>query len=182
MDKRAKEQLRRIKASIERLTHGTPLQGADVQHHPSKNDGRLSFKVTSTHGDLIDTYAGVLISALENWTDESLDQRLYDSCVPGFGGFLNIPGRTTEGINVELPKRLRISDCTICAELSRDLRVQVASLREITRAGATISKDCNLESVDKFLTQLHQHLKIREEIQRLYVELEVHRKLRHGLE
>jgi hypothetical protein len=199
MEKRTARQLERIKISIERLTHATELEGSRVLQLPCRGKERLRFRVVSPRGDdLLDSYQGVLLSALENWTDDSLVQRLHHSCYPMVRRRLNkvgeaAPALTEASVLPEkdwsaLPASGWISapprparECPVCQAITSDIRGHLNDLRKTNRVGSSLREDTSVDGLNRFLSQLKRHISLREELQRLLIRRAIHRQNFHGV-
>src|ERR1700761_1014589 len=97
MDPRIAHQFRRIVESVARLTAGTPIEGTVVTWRQSEEPDRLAFTTTAPNGsEPFHGFRGILLCALEGWTDESLDHRLYASAYAPVQALLNRPAQVDQ--------------------------------------------------------------------------------------
>jgi hypothetical protein len=192
MDKRSAQQLDRVVASIQRLTFGTPFEGTRVLRRNSTHKDRLRFDVITPKSDhLLDSYHGVLIPALEGWTDESLDRRLYESASTPVRHLLNKPGGEEPG-PIDQPRELQDADvssrylseyqvlaCPECQEIFREIKMHLTCLRETAKMGSNLSRDLTFGGLGEFTDLLTQYLQLREEVEHLGARLAIHRRSSH---
>jgi hypothetical protein len=194
MSKQVKVQFKRIVDSIQRLTTGTPLERATVWRRISRDRERVAFRVASSTGSpLFACYQGILLLELKSWTDESLDQRLYESFDPLVGRLLNDP-KDPKNVNpgvgaqkndqdecVLLAPQIgeQINDrpkgCQVCRTILADMRAGLIGLSNIKQRGSAISGERSGDSLREFTHLLSCHLQMQDELARLRAALKIHR-------
>jgi hypothetical protein len=191
MINRVKIQLGRIADSIQRLTTGTPLEGATVRPRRSRDRDRVAFRVASPTGSpLFGCYGGILLVGLESWTDESLDRRLYESSDPLVRRHLNKPegahpGICTQGDDQDECAHLlpqisehaddRLKGCWICRAILVDINGWLIGLSNINQRGSAICGDRSGDSLKEFTYLLERHLQVQDELACLRAGLAIHR-------
>jgi hypothetical protein len=191
------DQLNRVKDSIRRLTQDTPLQGTSVSLGESAGRDRLNFRTLTPGGDqLIDCYQGVLLDALEGWTDSSLDRRMYEASDIMLRRLLNRPAGVDPTGYEEEPVTAspdcfdlqadgqpppRVSGCHTCQELHQEIQNRLLRLQATMRRGTSISRNRCRSSADEFIDLLSDHLHIQHELRMLHRTLAFHRQ-NHSLE
>jgi hypothetical protein len=175
-------QLERIVASVKRLTLGTVFDGTVVQPEVSEDSERLKFSaITPNGGPLFNFYTGILIHAVEGWTDESLDHRLYESSEPIFRHVLNKPdGISSVASEVDGSCESGFTGCQVCHEIALVINSRLACLDEISGRATRLSVDRSLENSDELSCLLKWHPKVHEELQRLQSALSIHLQSHHS--
>jgi hypothetical protein len=184
MNQKADEQLKRIAESVMRLTLGTILDGSSVEPVGSEQGDRLKFRVTLPRGgDLLNCHSGILIYGLESWTDQSLDERLYQSSEPAVRHFLNKPNGASVVVEEEsdLASPLDGNDrkqgvCIECRMTREEIKASLAELQQITQRGTSICRNCSDRDLEDYVNLLRRHLDLLEKIERTREQFALHRR------
>lgn len=198
LDTRVAEQFQRIVNSVTRLTQGTSLQGTVVRLNDPVDPERLALTVSAPTGRKpFKFYEGILLWALESWTDDELDRRLYQSSEPTLRHLLNPP----EGVlpvrapSVDIPPasepsspggfKIRWSGwqaigCSECRAFRQEIEFHQVRLRAASLESKRISARDSAEGLEKFVNTLVHFLELQARLDRVKTAFASHRK-RHRL-